>query len=191
MSAPSDRPRGFVPVGRLGGGGPSTPRKYYKSASVILGIGDPVVLSSTAEATTAVPEVTRAAAGSGTITGVVVGFDYSALGSDTQKHMAAADTGYVYVDDNPDSVFEIQEDGDGTPIAITSVGRFCDILTVADANTNTGLSTVELDSSDAGTGDQVRILSRVERPDNDLGAAGTSWLVVINEHTYNAVSTPI
>lgn len=164
-------------------------RKYYKSASVILGIGDPVVLSGTAEAVTGIPEVTRAAAASGTITGVIVGFDVrpNAL---SQNHMAAADTGYVFVCDDPDVVFEIQEDSVGSNLAVTDVGEFCDLATVGNASTSTGRSSVELDSSNAGTGDQLRIMGLAQRDDNAIGANAV-WEVMINEHTYKAVSTPI
>jgi hypothetical protein len=187
--ANTDRPFGFKPV-RYSSGRAYTgaARRYKKEASTIIGIGDPVVITGTAEATTAIALVDRAAAGSGTITGVVVGMDPQR--SDLSKnHLAAADTGYVMVADDPDLVFEIQEDGDSGTIAITDVGEFCDIV-VADANTTTGMSQVELDSSNAGTGDQVRIMGMVQREDNELGA-NAKWEVMINEHTYKSVQTPI
>lgn len=183
-----NRPFGFKPVRYLSGQPYSgAVSRYKKEASVIIGVGDPVVLSGSAEAVTGIPLVTRAAA-SGTITGVVVAIEPNRADL-SKKHLAAADTGYVLVADEPDLVFEIQEDSDSSNIAITDVGEFCDMI-VADANTTTGLSNVMLDSSNAGTGDNCRILGLVQREDNELGA-NAKWEVMINEHTYKAVSTPI
>jgi len=189
MSTPVDKPNGLKPVRYSSGHAYNGAcRKYYKSASVIIGIGDPVVLSGTADSD-GVPAVTRAAAGSGTISGVVVGIvaDPDNL---NKKRMEAADSGYLLVADDPDLIFEIQEDGAVSQIAATAVGEFCDIV-IADADANTGLSKCELDSSNAGTGDQLRIVARVQREDNDIGNVGTRWEVQINEHTHKAVQTPI
>lgn len=187
--ANADRPSGFTPVRYLSGLPYSgAVRRYKKEASTIIGIGDPVVLTGSAEATTAIPLVDRAAAGSGTITGVVVAID--PLRSDLSKqYLAAADTGYLLVADEPNLLFEIQEDSDSSNIAITDVGEGCDLI-VGNADTDTGRSIVELNSSDAGTGDQVQIMELVQREDNELGA-NAKWLVRINEHTYNSVGTMI
>lgn len=189
MSTPVDRPNGLKPV-RYSSGKAYTgaTRRYYKSASTIIGVGDPVVLTGTADSD-GVPAVDRAAAGSGTITGIVVGREPD-RDNLSKKHMAAADTGYLLVADDPDLIFEIQEDGAASQIAATDVGEFCDIV-IGDASTTTGLSICELDSSNAGTGDQLRIVARVQREDNDLGNVGTRWEVQINEHTHKAVQTPI
>lgn len=184
-----DRPFGLKPIRYLSGQ-PYTGavRRYKKEASTIIAPGDPVVLTGTAEATTGIPLVDRAAAGSGTITGVVVAIDPN-RGDLSKTHLAAADDGYLLVADEPDLLFEIQEDSDASNLAVTDVGEFADIV-VVDADTTIGLSKVELDSSDAGTGDQVRIMELVQREDNAIGA-NAKWVVMINEHTYKSVSTPI
>lgn len=177
--------------------------KYRKEASVVLGIGDPVVLAGSAsEAGTnnadkdGIPLVTRAAAASGTITGVVMFVEIDSgtkSRADQTLHMAAADTGYVYVADNPDLIFEIQEDSDSNNLVLADVGEGVDIV-VVNANTNTGLSNVEIDSSTSaaqiGNADQLRVLRLVEREDNELGA-NAKWEVLINEHTYKAAATMI
>ncbi len=167
--------------------------RYYKSASVILGIGDPVVLAGSAH-TDGTPTIDRAAAGSGTITGVFAGID--PIPSDlTKKGFAAADVGYCYVIDDPNVLFVIEEDGDTTPIPATAVGEFCDLATVGNANSTIWQSTVQLDSSNAATGDNVRIIELLHRPDNAIMATTASvkglWVVSINEHTFKAVETPI
>jgi len=194
-----DAPFGLRPV-RYASGHAYTgaANRYRKEASTIIGIGDPVVRTGTASTagtnnadTTGVPLVDRAAAGSGTITGVVVAIEKIDSGTGDRatdtKHMAAADTGYLLVADDPNLIFECQEDG---AMAVTAVGEAADLATVADADTNTGLSKIEIDSSNAGTGDQLKILRLANRPDNELGANAV-WEVMINEHTDKAATTMI
>jgi hypothetical protein len=199
-----DRPDGLKPVAYLSGlAYNGATRRYRKEASVILGLGDAVVhagSSSTAGTNnapeTGVPLVTRAAAASGTITGVVMHIEHDASvtgrAHDT-KHMAAADTGFVYVADNTDLVFEIQEDSDSNNLVVGDVGEGVD-LAVANADTTTGLSNMEIDSSTSaaqiGNADQLRVMELVQRSDNELGA-NARWHVLINEHTYKAAATMI
>jgi hypothetical protein len=197
--ANQDAPFGFKPVRMLSGPFTGAVNKYRKEASVILGLGDPVVLTGSASAAgtnnateDGIPLVTRASAGSGTITGVVAYVDIdsgTAQRSESTKHMAAADTGSVYVYDDPMTVFEIQEDSDTENMVVGDVGEGVDIV-VANADTNTGLSNVELNSDNAGTGDQCQVLRLAQRPDNELGANAV-WEVLINEHTYKAAGTMI
>ena len=198
-----DAPRGFVPVRYLSGAPYNgAVSRYRKEASVILGVGDAVVLtgsSSTAGTNNAptdgVPLVTRAAAASGTITGVVMWaeIDSSDDRATHAKHMAAADTGYVYVADNPHLIFRIQEDSDGNSLVRTDVGEGVDIV-VGNASTTTGYSIMEIDSSTSaaqiGNADQLRVMELDQREDNEF-AANADWLVMINEHTYNAAQTMI
>ena len=199
-----DAPYGLRPL-RFISGAPynGAVTKYRKEASVILGIGDPVVLTgSSSQAGTngalkdGIPLVTRASAASGTITGVVMFVDHDAatIGKAHEVlHMAAADTGDVYIADNPDLIFSIQEDSDGNSLVVDDVGEGVDIV-VADADTNTSLSNVEIDSSTSaaqiGNADQLRVMRLVEREDNTL-AANAEWEVLINEHSYRAAQTMI
>lgn len=193
-----DAPFGFKPV-RYSDGRAYTGavNEYRKEASVIIGIGDAVVItgdSSTVGTNNAdrdgVPLVDRAAGASGTISGVVVGFrkDNDRERFTHAKRMAAADTGYLLVADDPHLIFEIQEDSDGGSLARTDVGRGVDII-VANANANTGLSNMEIDSSTAGQA-QLRVIRLAQRPNNDVGTNAV-WEVMINEHTYNATQTLI
>lgn len=198
-----DAPRGFVPVRYLSGAPYNgAVSRYRKEASVILGVGDAVVLSGTSSTagtnnapTDGVPLVTRAAAASGTITGVVMWCEIDSSNDryTHAKHMAAADTGYVYVADNPMLVFRIQEDSVGNELIRTDVGEGVDIV-VVNADTNTGYSAMEIDSSTSaaqiGNADQLRLLELDQREDNAIGAQA-DWLVMINEHTYAGVGTMI
>lgn len=200
-----DNPSGFHAINHLHGA-PTNFRvtTYRKEASVILGLGDAVVLagsSSTAGTNSAdktgIPTITRAAGASGTITGVVVGFqhDVGTTSPDQRGHyMAAADTGHVYVCDDPYAKFWIQEDSTGNNIVVTDVGEGIDLITAANANATTGYSVFELDSStsadQSGNADQLVLLELLQAPDNALGA-NAKWVVMINEHTYKGVGTMI
>lgn len=188
--ANTDKPRGLRPVSHLGGTGFNV-RRYKKEASVILAPGDPVVLSGSAESDTGIPLVTRATGSEGTpttITGVVVAIDPNRADL-TKKHLAAADTGYVLVADDPHTLFEVQDDGAGDTLAITDVGQGGDLV-VGNADTTRGLSIVELDTSTVGIDAQVQIMEVVQREDNEI-AANAAVIVRINEHTYKAAGTLI
>jgi hypothetical protein len=151
---------------------------------VRLGIGDPVVITGTADTTGKYPVVTRATEGDGNyLTGAIVGFepdaDYLA-----QTYRTASTARYVYVADDPDLVFEAQEDSTGGALAATNVGQNISLYTAGSASTTTGLSLFELDSSTASTEQsaQCKILGLSPREDNAIGT-NAKWLVMINLHT--------
>lgn len=197
--ANDNKPFGLVPVrSLLTGKNTGRVSRYRKEASVILGVGDPVVLTGTSSIIgtngalqDGIPLVTRATAG-GLTTGVVVGFEFDMAlpgPAHNNKHMAAADKGMVLVCDDPYMVFEVQEDSVGGSIAVTGVGEAGDYATIGNADTTIGLSTVVLDSSDVGTGDNLQVLAMADRVGNELGSY-TVFEVLINEHTYKGVGTP-
>lgn len=169
-------------------GAPYTGRltRYKKTASVILGIGDPVVAAGDGDAD-GIPLVTRASSGAGNkILGVVV--STGPLLSDLSKnYLASADSGDVLVADDPDLIFEIQEDSDGGALAATDIERGADLVAAIDASTTTGLSKYEIDSSTVGTGStvQLKLLGLVERPDNAIGNQAV-WRVMISQHANRA-----
>ena len=87
--------------------------------------------------------------------------------------------GFVY--DDPYQVFEIQGDGAS---AQTDIGDTADIV-VAAGNTTNGISGMELDSSDIGTGINLRIVNYSKNPArSDIGSANLLYEVLINEHLY-------
>lgn len=150
-------------------------------------VGDPVKLAGSADATTGVPTVIQAAA-TDAIFGVIVGFEpkYSDL---TLNYREASTLRYCYVCVDKGVVYEIQEDSLGNNLAVTEVGLATDIA-VTTGSTVTGLSGVELDSSDTATAaGQLRIIGLVRKPDNEIGT-NAKWLVVINEHQL-AVTTDV
>jgi hypothetical protein len=99
--------------------------------------------------------------------------------------------GYVMVADHPDQLFLVQEDGDGNAIDLTEAGMNCDLIaaTLCAPDTNTGLSTMELDSTSAANTEalQFRLLwpHQDDTPATDT-QANARWVVRANEHFYSA-----
>jgi len=186
---------------RNGAGFNAAVNPYYipSSYATALFIGDPVIKTGTSNtsgvegtggsmfAAGTLPEINKATAGDGNaITGVIVGFEPTKTNLEN-KHSAASTEGVAYVCDDPDALFEIQDDSaGGTALAATSVGLNAVVIYTHAGSTITGLSGVELDtSSDAPAADasnQLTIQSLVNRVDNEIGTSA-KWLVKINNHT--------
>lgn len=180
--ANANAPTGLTPK-RLRNGSPwmGPARRYYHPATdaTALFIGDPVIIAGSADGD-GTPTVTRAtAAGAGRITGVVVGFEPSA--AINAAGYGAASTGfYVLVCDDPNVLYEIQEDSVGGALAATSVGLNADLI-AASGSSATKQSGFMLDSSTAATTAtlQLRIVQLEQRADNVIGD-NAKWLVAIN-----------
>jgi len=153
---------------------------YYVPASdgTAMFIGDFVKSGGTADAN-GIPSAIQAAAGDA-LRGVITGFLPDT--ADSLIYRAASTLRYFFVCDDPDAIFEIQEDAVGAPTALVDVGENADI-TVAAGSTATGTSGMQLDSSDHKTATaQLRILGFVQSPTNEPGVANAKLLVRINEH---------
>lgn len=174
-------PRGFTPVKyRSGKAYTGAAKRYYKSASVILGVGDPVIRAADSSSPDGFAAVTRATTG-GAITGVVVGFEPKR--SDlTSLCMAAADTGYLLVADDPDLLFMVQEGTGGTPLAVTNIGECINSITAVNANTTTGRSKYAIDNSALSAGNTFRLEELVQKEDNAVGDSAL-WLVSVSLST--------
>jgi len=180
--ANSNAPMGLIPR-RLRNGSPwdGTMRTYHVPASnaTALFIGDPVIITGTGS-TDGYPDVGIAtASGAGRITGVVVGFRPTAPFS-PYKYLPASTEGYVLVVDDPDVLYEVQEDSVGGALAVTAIGQNIDLI-AGTGNTNTGTSGWMIDSSTAATTAtlQMRIVELQHRADNDVGSTA-KWLCAIN-----------
>lgn len=172
---------GLIPV-RYASGAPYTGacNRYFVPASdaTALFVGDPVIIAGGADAD-GVPTVTRAtAAGAGRITGVVVGVINSS--TITGRSRPASTAGYVLVADDPNLLFEIQEDSVGGALAAADIGLNADLV-AGTGSTVTGLSGFMLDTSTKNTTAtlQLRIEGLVQRADNEVGANAKA-LVRIN-----------
>lgn len=175
-------PAGLVPV-RYASGAPynGACNLYNVPATdgTALCVGDPVIIAGAADAR-GVNQVTRAtAASAGRITGVVVGIINTP--SITTRYRAASVACDVLVADDPNLLFEIEEDAVGGALALASVGLNADLIAAA-GSTVTGLSGFMLDSSTANTTAtlQLRIEGFARRDDNEPAVASAKVLVRIN-----------
>jgi len=185
----ANTPFGLRPVRHRNGvpyNGAATRYFVPASDSTALFLGDPVIIAGSADAN-GVPTVTRAtAAGGAFILGSVVGVDpvegAGAGGRDSTTYRAASTARYVYVADDPDLVFEIQEDAVGGAMAAADVGLNVDLV-AGTGSTITGLSAFQADTSTKATTNtlQLRILGFKQAVDNEIGA-NAKILVAINLH---------
>jgi len=178
--------RGLVPLRHKNGApynGAAT--RYYVGTGVAtnLFVGDPVLVSGSGDAA-GVPGVVLATAGATNyITGAIVGIESLTPTAILTNYHVSGTAGYVLVADDPDLIFEIQEDSDGGALAVTDISENADLIS-GTGSTYTGSSGWMLDSSSHGTGatKQLKILSLEQRPDNAIGAYA-KWLVEINLHS--------
>lgn len=183
--ANGNAPRGLVPVRSFARSGfANALRRYVAPASYATALfpGDPVIkVAAGADAGTGANTINLAAAG-GAITGVVVGFED--VGSMQLGYGAASTLRYVLVDDDPESLFEIQEDAVGGTLALASVGLNADLVAAA-GSTYLRASQWQLDTSTAAVTAtlQVKIVGFQQREDNEFASANAKVLVKINNHT--------
>lgn len=168
-------------------------KAFCWDTSTALAVGDPVVLSGTGNTATGVPEYKRAAA-AGPIDGVITGF-LSDVGSDVLTRdfprvvpavATAAGGVFCLVENDPEILYEIQEDSVGNSIDVTEIGLHANVNQAAPDSVN-GISGVELDSSSAAAdttgGLAVKIVGLAQAPDNALGT-NAIWEVVVNTSTW-------
>lgn len=198
--ANTNRPFGLKPV-RYRNGTPWTgqARHYHVPSShgTAIYIGDPVDLtgtSNTAEVTclggtfpiATLADVTLATLADGNYTcGVVVGVE--AVNRESTIYREASTDRVLLVADDPDLIFEVQDDG-ATALAATSVGLNA-ILESGTGSTTTGLSGYVLDTNgDAPAADasnMLLIMGLSKRLGNEV-AAYAVWEVMLNMHRYKA-----
>lgn len=199
--ANTDSPMGLVPIRHRNGAaynGAANPYYIASTYATALFVGDPVVKTGTANtagvegtggsmfAAGTLPEIQRATAGdSNAITGVIVSFMATKTNLEA-IHSAASTEGVAWVCDDPDVVFEIQEDNAGTALAATVVGLNANLIYTHAGSTVTGRSGAELDgvgdAPDADATNQLTIQRLVNRVGNAVGA-NAKWEVKINKHT--------
>lgn len=189
-----DKPNGFTPVCHLNGSPwNGMVRIYYHSASDQTAIyrGDLVQANgSNDEATGLYPSVTAHVAAQEDNVGVAIGFGntpavaFNSANLNAVQYCPASTAMYIAVVDDPDVLFEVQEDdADGSTLTAAAVYSYADVLATAGSAT-TGRSAMELDRSTAGdSAATLQIMRLSNRGDNALGAH-SKWLVRINEHLY-------
>lgn len=186
MATNANAPRGFSPVRGVSSeyvtGGPRA-CVHPSTDDTALYVGDPVKRNGTNYTVNGVsmPGVIRASSGD-VIDGVVV----AALPDhrDSLGYVAASTERVVLIDDDPNSLFEVQDANGGTQLTADAVGLNAN-FTGSGGDTATGFSAVTLDNTtEAGTNTlDVKIVDVVNRADNDLSATGPlRFLVRINRH---------
>jgi hypothetical protein len=125
--------------------------------------------------------VARAATGD-VIVGVVVGVKPDT--QDSLRYRAASTAREVYVADNPDLVFEVQEGSSGTALTANDIGLNINFV-VAAGSTVTGLSGTTLNNTTEATTNtlDLKIIGFLNQADNEIGAAA-KYTVRINRHQY-------
>ncbi len=194
--ANANRPQGLQPVGYLNGapwnGGGHVYCIPNTDDTNAYAIGDPVMLAGGADAN-GIPTITLATAGTGNLVlgAIVSGAGAQSYGSDygvpaeSPVVIPATKTRdyYVLVADDPNTIFEIQEDSVGGFIAATNIALNHNLVS---GTAGPALSGWMLDSSGAATTAtlQAKILQAAPRSGNTAFADYCKWWVIINNHAY-------
>lgn len=135
--------------------------------------------------------VIQAAAADPQMLGVVVGFE-PLLTDLTVLHRVASTSRVALVVDDPNVIFEVQEDAVGGALAAADVGLNASVI-VAAGSTVTGLSGMELDTSTKATtvGLELKIIGFVQRENNEVASANAKILVLINNHAFRGPVTGV
>jgi hypothetical protein len=177
---------GLIPVRKLDGGELRVrPYVIPASDSAIYGRGDVVKLAGAMDSEADVPTIAAAAAGDALV-GAIVGFEGGIAASPLSSDYRPASIRRVaLVCDDPDAVFQVQEDADGGVVSAANVGSGanCDLV-ISVATATTRESRTMLDSSTAAaTSAQCKIVGILRDGSNAAAQSGGAILeVVIHEH---------
>jgi len=186
--ANADTPNGFRPIGNLNGApytGATIKCSILAADETATFVGDLVKLSGTASAE-GYPSVQQGAASDTSFFGVVTSFDPAPTDIETVYRKADTLRNCNVVPASGGQLFVVQANG---AFAITDVGNTADVV-VGSGSTSTGLSGMELNSSDIGTGINLHILGVDQRPDNEIDT-NCDVVVRINEHTFGGDGTGV
>lgn len=176
--------------------GSVTPYYVRSDDATALFIGDPVDIigeSNQSElfgfAPGTLSAVTKATLSDGNlIVGVVVGVH--PVTSESTVYRAASTERIVYLCDDPDVVFQIQDDG-AAALTYDTIGLNAELIAGGGGSTVTGKSSVSLDTNSdvpaADASNQLFILNLSNIPNNAIGIYGV-WDVMINQHRYKPYS---
>lgn len=185
--ANANAPRGFIPARGVNSqyvtGGP---RLYSHAAgdATALFPGDPVKLAGTSQTINGIttPDVVRAATGD-VVVGAVVAIN--PVTRDTLPYGPASTAYTLFVDDDPNTLFEIQDVNSGTALTVNDVGLNTNFV-VAAGTTAYATSGVTLDNTTEATANtlDVKIVDIVNRADVNNADAPLRFLVRFNRHQY-------
>lgn len=187
MTTNADAPFGLRPVGYVSGAPYNGAANIYAipatDTDAAVYVGGLVKFTGAMESGTGIPVVTGNVATGNTVVGVVVGVVPAT--ADSLTYRANSTARYVLVADDPNLLFEVQEDG---TFASAPVGATCTFTGFTSGSTITGRSAIELDSSElseaSDTDDDALIIRAVNAPNNYPGSANARWLVRLNNHAF-------
>ena len=179
-----DAPFGLSPIGKIGGGTDPAMNSYkaFANYATIISQGD-VVKVDEAEGDVQLFVASEGGTDATNAVGVFWGSSFDdSDGKPTFKNTRpASQLADVFVYDDPYQMFEVQGDGASAQADIT---KHAD-LAIAAGSTVTGVSNTELDSSDIGTGNNVRIVGFSKKQGrSDVGSDNIVYNVTITEHKY-------
>ena len=179
-------PYGLKPVRYLSGAPYNGAFNLYSVAAgygTAIYVGDPVVDIGTGQTINgSVYKDVQLAATTDVITGVVIGV--LPVTRDSLTYRAASTQRILMVADDPNLVFECQEQSTGTPLTADDIGLNIS-FNAGTPSTVTGLSGLTLKTDTEATTNTLalKLFGLVNRPDNAIGLAA-NWLVRINRHRY-------
>lgn len=199
--ANSNRPSGFTPVGYINGAAWNGQARLYAIAAAYgtaLYVGDPVISAGSADAggipTIAIGATTGALRGvivglydSGSTTGVLGGVSVGSIINSSIAYRPAsnANVWYAAVADDPNIIFQVQEESNGTQLAATEIG----LNTISKSGTGNGfVSGWMIPSATGATPNttatlQLRLLGLAQMPaGTNVFGAYAKHLVQINVH---------
>jgi len=189
--ANTNRPGGFIPRQYLNGAPWNGQARTYSIAAAYgtaLYIGDPVISSGSACAC-GVPGI-AIGAGTGALRGVIVGLGKTPGGMFNPSNLdiiyrPASDPAvwYAMVVDDPNVLFEIQEESNGTALAATDIGMNTISLAGAGNGFTSGWQVRSATGATPATTAtlQLKLMGLVQKTDNAFGAYA-KHLVQINVH---------
>jgi len=167
--------------------------RYFAPASLAsLGINTPVNLGGTSNSVNTtngqitpagtMPSIVVATGGTtNKLLGSIVGFEVLPTDLFKAGYNAANTARIVYVADDINQEFAIVDDGVGT-LAITDVGLNANLtMGTVDAFTNIDSTSLDTTTPAATVGFQLKILSLLDTPSNEVAIYAT-WRVKINNH---------
>ena len=167
--ANTDSPKGFRPLEE----GPLFPVSVDASNGTTIGKGDPLEMEADGG-------YGRAEAGDAALVKYIA-WGFKDSDGNSISYLPASTAGTVTaIPVTPGRKFIVQSDT-GTNVAATAVNATADFV-VANCSTTSGVSQVELDASDIGTGTQLRILGKLEEPNNSWGEAHVDLIVEFSEN---------
>lgn len=175
-----DAPRGLQPIGKSGGPYTGQTVRCFIPASdgTATFVGDLVTLAGSASSD-GYPTVQQGAASDTSFYGVVVGFDAEPTNLELKYRTASTARYCQVVPATPDQEFVVQADG---VVVAGDIGNNADIV-VGSGDTSTGLSGMELDHSNVGTGVNLHIVRLHVVEGNDFGQ-DADLVVRVNENVF-------